>query len=67
MMQKLVAGRARIDRAHGHGEKVVKAIEAIGMMVGGAVALIGGIRTLIDVIVPPVPTDQPAETPAVEA
>jgi hypothetical protein len=51
--QRFGRSRARLERVHGRGERAARTLEAITLVVGGTVTLIGGLRTLLDVIVPP--------------
>jgi hypothetical protein len=55
--QRMASRRARLERLHTHGEKVSATLEAVALVVSGAVTFIGGLRALFDVVAPPPPKE----------
>lgn len=56
--RRVAASRAHLERLHGRGEKATNTLEAIALVVGGAVTLIKGLRTLLDIVSPPEESDK---------
>lgn len=52
-MQRVARSRAYLERLHGRGEKAAITLEAIALIVGGAVTFVGGLCTLSDIVSPP--------------
>jgi hypothetical protein len=53
MWQRLASNRARLERLHGSSERAASTLEAVALVIGGAVTFLGGLRALLDVVAPP--------------
>jgi hypothetical protein len=51
--QRVASSRVRLERLHGRGERAANTLEAVSLVVGGAVTLVRGLRTLLDIMSPP--------------